>query len=607
MEPPILITLSQLVLENPGTVKLYIFTPCNDLRCSANGNDLRIGTTSKRTQGRVTMVSASLNIFRNAGFFKGRVAVFSLMLFLFTPARNDLPSLKHRAMQRMAYSQERPIENQAIHSVIREPASMSLTYRYRRGDNVRVRPFSQPDILTFTSRRHNSSTQHYDVFIYSQGLAIGKLNRGFDPVGCVIGSTVYPISGFTRDVGWCVVTRIPSEHDVVTFLILKGDAVKRALTYREMAYAENATLRLERGALLPTSRSLDLQALDEEVRNSVLELGAMTVRSDHQWSSIPVDPVLVSDIPTTPRYEVCIVTCIKPFADMLPHWIDYHLRLGVDKVFIFDNDSPADIRKIVSDFPQVETIHWPWERTQVSAFSYALHQSRTRCRWLMSFDVDEYIEIGLDDRPIVKMGDMTDVRPLKRHVRRLERGGFTQHKIPFILMTTPYKPDRSSDPVPQQFVHLNQFQRRTQGKSICFTDMHYSRSSIHMSVMRRGAGEMQRLYDDRSTFEPKVANDTVNLVHYVLRPWNDVREKFKFGNAGILIYRNFRTELSEEPPRKPRDLGQKWVFFKNSYQRVVEEWKMGMQSLVWEGSSGKSKILVRDSTEGVYDMIFDLK
>lgn len=97
---------------------------------------------------------------------------------------------------------------------------------------------------------------------------------------------------------------------------------------------------------------------------------------------------------TRRKYELCVCTMVWNQASALREWIMYHSWLGVERWFIYDNNSDDDIEKVMQDLDlqgyNVSRQIWPWIKTQEAGFSHCALRARDECKWVGFFDVDEF-------------------------------------------------------------------------------------------------------------------------------------------------------------------------------------------------------------------------
>ncbi|KAL9328133.1 hypothetical protein ACSQ67_003136 [Phaseolus vulgaris] len=94
------------------------------------------------------------------------------------------------------------------------------------------------------------------------------------------------------------------------------------------------------------------------------------------------------------KYELCACTMVWNQASALREWVMYHAWLGVERWFIYDNNSDDDIEKVVQELDlqgfNVSRKSWPWIKTQEAGFSHCALRAREECKWVGFFDVDEF-------------------------------------------------------------------------------------------------------------------------------------------------------------------------------------------------------------------------
>uniref|UniRef100_A0A2C9WMP0 Glycosyltransferase family 92 protein n=1 Tax=Manihot esculenta TaxID=3983 RepID=A0A2C9WMP0_MANES len=94
------------------------------------------------------------------------------------------------------------------------------------------------------------------------------------------------------------------------------------------------------------------------------------------------------------KYELCACTMLWNQASFLREWIVYHAWLGVERWFIYDNNSDDGIQVVIDELNlqnyNVSRYAWPWPKAQEAGFSHCALRARSECKWLGFFDVDEF-------------------------------------------------------------------------------------------------------------------------------------------------------------------------------------------------------------------------
>jgi hypothetical protein len=99
-------------------------------------------------------------------------------------------------------------------------------------------------------------------------------------------------------------------------------------------------------------------------------------------------------------FGVVAACIVKDEAPYLEEWLCYHLALGIDHVFLYDNgssDGSADLLERYVDHGLVTVVAWPLRGGQLAAYNHALRFFGPLATWMAFFDVDEFIVPLVDD------------------------------------------------------------------------------------------------------------------------------------------------------------------------------------------------------------------
>jgi hypothetical protein len=89
-------------------------------------------------------------------------------------------------------------------------------------------------------------------------------------------------------------------------------------------------------------------------------------------------------------------------AAYLPEWVEFHLLMGAERVFLYDNGSTDDHREVLAPYVDegVATVHeWPQPflrqsgrpRALITAFEHCVHEHAGDARWIAFLDIDEFV------------------------------------------------------------------------------------------------------------------------------------------------------------------------------------------------------------------------
>lgn len=94
------------------------------------------------------------------------------------------------------------------------------------------------------------------------------------------------------------------------------------------------------------------------------------------------------------KFELCACTMVWNQARAMREWVIYHAWLGVEKWFIYDNNSDDEIDDVASELEaegyNISRVVWPWVKSQEAGFSHCALKAIEECKWVGFFDVDEF-------------------------------------------------------------------------------------------------------------------------------------------------------------------------------------------------------------------------
>lgn len=105
---------------------------------------------------------------------------------------------------------------------------------------------------------------------------------------------------------------------------------------------------------------------------------------------------------TTPGYYLSVCAMAKNEGPYFVEWIEWHLAHGVEKFYVYDNESTDNTRNILEPYIKrgvVEYKYWPGRKRQLPAYDDCLANHRFDSRWIAVIDLDEFI-VPLQDKSI---------------------------------------------------------------------------------------------------------------------------------------------------------------------------------------------------------------
>jgi tetratricopeptide (TPR) repeat protein len=90
--------------------------------------------------------------------------------------------------------------------------------------------------------------------------------------------------------------------------------------------------------------------------------------------------------------SLCLIC--KDENDYLPEWLDYHILMGVDRFYIYDNESQVSLRKTLKDYIErgwVVVVDISGKAMQLYAYDHCLQTFGSHTFWMGFIDTDEFL------------------------------------------------------------------------------------------------------------------------------------------------------------------------------------------------------------------------
>ena len=98
----------------------------------------------------------------------------------------------------------------------------------------------------------------------------------------------------------------------------------------------------------------------------------------------------------SPKPPVYLAICAiaKNEGPYFKEWIEWHRKMGVEKFYIYDNESTDNTREILQPYIDsgiVDYTYYPGYRKQIAAYDDCMTRHRDDSRWIAFIDLDEFI------------------------------------------------------------------------------------------------------------------------------------------------------------------------------------------------------------------------
>lgn len=96
------------------------------------------------------------------------------------------------------------------------------------------------------------------------------------------------------------------------------------------------------------------------------------------------------------RYKVSICLIFKDEARYLKEWLDYHILIGIDHFYLYNNNSSDNFQEVLRSYIEkgiVTLIDFPEKFAQIKAYRDCYEKTKDETEWLGYIDVDEYVNL----------------------------------------------------------------------------------------------------------------------------------------------------------------------------------------------------------------------
>lgn len=465
------------------------------------------------------------------------------------------------------------------------PSDVENVYQFSREQRTaeyhRRHEFNRPMVIKSYIRRRKEDEMSSEIHLFLTGISMGKYMRNLSIIGCLLGENAYGVSFFAEDVAVCNVDHPIIHGDSITAILVKDEVFHRAMLGPVQLFHDYVGI-IEPGDVTDLHSSVKLYGALSTFRHDELA----TIRSSEIYDGRE-DIFDWSKTKEVPRYRLCLVTQISPSTNYLPHWIDYHRKLGVDMVFVVDNNARKDLKKFYAHREDVKVLYWPWSKTQTQSFAYFSIIGRPRCQWILFSDVDEYIMLGIGNN----LEKYKHNPPLWQYIQEKKKKGYNNILFRYIFMeNSGYQ--FQVIPIPEKYIHRSAVQDSTTGKSICETDNEWVASHIHFCSTRNyfmegNSNDAKYRFKDYGPMNlfPSSLSDPGSIIHFKRLSWEDEVLRWGYPRSSVMSTQNNNSGKVldvNKPPKayiKIRDGSIRYTFFRKMFNNVLRSLTSDFQ--VW--------------------------
>lgn len=225
---------------------------------------------------------------------------------------------------------------------------------------------------------------------------------------------------------------------------------------------------------------------------------------------------------TQPQYYLAVCAIAKDEGPYFKEWLDWHIKMGVEKFYIYDNESTDDTRRILQpyiDSGVVEYTYFPGYRMQLAAYDDCFARHRMDARWIAFIDLDEFIVPMKDER-------------VPDFLRRFEDRPVVE--VNWLIYGSSGHTDKSDEPVMKRFTRHSMYEHplNRHVKSIVNPRRVYGMIGCHEAARINGrAADSHGDTVKRNFKEREPQQDVIRINHYAVRSRQEFVEKQNRGRA----------------------------------------------------------------------------
>lgn len=96
------------------------------------------------------------------------------------------------------------------------------------------------------------------------------------------------------------------------------------------------------------------------------------------------------------KHELGIAIIVKNEQDYIKEWLDYHLLLGFEVFYVFDNESTDGTYEVLKPYIEKGVVVYrkiKGKGRQIDAYNKVINKEKNHCKYIGFFDIDEFIKV----------------------------------------------------------------------------------------------------------------------------------------------------------------------------------------------------------------------
>jgi len=199
----------------------------------------------------------------------------------------------------------------------------------------------------------------------------------------------------------------------------------------------------------------------------------------------------------------------------IQEWINYHLALGFNHIFIYDNSDNNILNSISQN--KVTVIHFPGKTKQFEAYNDFISKNRTKYKWGAFIDCDEFIVLKKHENINNFLSEFSDCESIG---------------LNWIMFGTSKEKIYKNEPVTSRFRYCS---RNINQHIKCITKLKYINTYVnpHYPILTKGGvydTNRKQIYGPTNNLG---TSDIACIHHYYTKSEEEFKEKMERGRADV--------------------------------------------------------------------------
>lgn len=227
------------------------------------------------------------------------------------------------------------------------------------------------------------------------------------------------------------------------------------------------------------------------------------------------------------KEKIAIVAIVKNEAPYIGEWIEYHKLIGIEKFYVFDNDSTDNLSEIIKPYVEDGTVVYQrmgGSKRQIDAYNYALRKYGKFHEYFAVIDLDEFIFMTGEEKLIPFLDHFFADYP--------QAGGCAVNWAIFGSSGYKEKPDA---PVTQVYLYRGEqnFEKNRHIKTICRVDRVWGFLGPHCAVYKKKFVAISTKGGDAvyGSFTKETSWNSIRINHYFTKSFSEFQSKRDRGKA----------------------------------------------------------------------------